>query len=192
MVAMVEMVEVMVEAMVVVMVEMVLVMVVVMVEAMVEILEAMVVMVEMLEAMVVMVKAMVKVMVEMVEVMVEAMVEVMVVMVEMVKVMVEVMLMVEEMVEVMVVMVEMVEVSHTSACRMPIYSLEFACVGVGLHPEFKYGRFTSDFDFLFPFLGPLQANSKRVPQPTPRRFSSKLFPIHNSRIVYHIRALVSK
>jgi hypothetical protein len=179
---------VMVEAMVDVMVEeMVLVMVVVMVEAMVE-----VIVVVMLEAMVVMVEAMVKVMVVLVEVMVEAMVEVMVVMV-MVKVMVVVMVVV--MVEVMVVMVQMVEVSqvsHTSTFRKPISSLELACVGVGLHPEFKFGRFTSDFDFLFPSLGPVQANSERVPQPTPRRFSSKLFPIHNSQIVYHIHALVSK
>ena len=74
--------------------------------------------------------------------------------------------------EVMVVMVEeMLEVSHTSTCRMPISSLQLACVRVGLHPEFNYGRFMREFDFLFPFLSPLKANSETVPQPVPRRFS---------------------
>ena len=83
--------------------------------------------------------------------------------------------------QVMVVMVEeMLEVSHTSTCRMPISSIQLACVGVGLHPEFSYGQFMSELGFLFPFLSPLQANSGKVPQPMPRRISSKLFPIHNS------------
>ena len=74
-----------------------------------------------------------------------------------------------ETVEVMVE--EMFEVSHTSTCRMPISSSQHACVGVGLHPEFNYGRFMGEMDFLFPFLSSLQANSETVPQPTPRRYS---------------------